>query len=100
MLLLVWFFAMIGESLQPIMQKPIIITITSFVIAVMAFSLFGLYQINLPNTWQQKLTQVNQTLKGGQFLSVILMGVLSSLVLSPCVTPPLLSAFNFYCSQG
>ena len=53
------FFAILGESLQPIMQTPLVIISSSIIIAVMAVSLFGVYQLSLPQSWQQNLSNFN-----------------------------------------
>ena len=65
---------------------------------LLALSMFGLYELQLPASVQSWLGQGASKLPGGKFISVFAMGVVSALVVSPCVSAPLAGAL-LYISQ-
>jgi thiol:disulfide interchange protein DsbD len=56
---------------------------------LLALSMFGFYELQLPSSWQSKLANVSNTQSGGSLAGVAIMGALSALIVGPCVTPPL-----------
>jgi len=62
--------------------------------------MFGWYEIKLPSSMMSKLTQVSNNQKGGNYVGVFLMGVLSGLIASPCTTAPLSAALLFVAQSG
>jgi thioredoxin:protein disulfide reductase len=94
------FAGLIGGHLQAAMQSPWIIVIFSGVFIALALSLFGLYDLHLPNTWQTRLSHLSQQQKAGHFAGVMLMGALATLIISPCVTPPLIAALAYLAQTG
>jgi thiol:disulfide interchange protein DsbD len=59
---------------------------------LLALSMFGFYDIHLPSRWQNRLTELSNRQHSGSYLGVALMGLLSALIVSPCVAPPLIAA--------
>ena len=92
--------ASLGKNLQIAMQSPIVIGLFSGVFVLLALSMFGLYDLKLPVSWQARLAQRNKMQASGHYLSAAAMGCLSSLVLSPCVTPPLVGALGYIAKSG
>ena len=68
------------------------------VFVVLAFSMFGFYELRLPGLLHQRLHGAHQQLRGGRILSVAAMGALSAIIVSPCVAAPLAGAL-LYISQ-
>jgi thiol:disulfide interchange protein DsbD len=62
--------------------------------------MFGLYELRLPRVLQDTLDAVASRQKGGRHLSVAVMGGLSALVVSPCVSAPLAAALIYLSSTG
>lgn len=87
-----------GQLISQSLQSPMVLIITSFLLALLALSTFGIYEIKLPSFIQNKLVNTANRYKGGQFFSVFVMGVLSALIVSPCVAAPLAGAL-LYISQ-
>jgi len=52
----------------------------------------------LPLSWQNKLNELSNLQSGGKHLSVFVMGAISSLVVSPCISAPLVGGL-LYISQ-
>ena len=92
--------AMLGSNLQIIMQSPWAISIFSLIFVLLALSMFGFYELRLPVTWQAKLASVTRSQSGGHYLGAVLMGCLSTLILSPCVTAPLIGALGYIAQSG
>jgi len=90
----------LGSTLQTVMQQPWIIISFSLIFVLMALSMFGIFNIALPSFLQTKLHNTNNLLKSGSYIGVATMGVLSTLIASPCVTAPLLSVLTFISQTG
>ena len=70
----------------------------ALMLAVFAFSMFGLYELQLPARWRDAMSVTTHRLRGGHVASVFAMGGLSALIVSPCVAAPLAGAL-IYLSQ-
>lgn len=90
---------LIGINLQTTFQQPWLIIVFALIFVAMALSLFDLYQLQLPLAWRTTLARVTDHQKHGSLLGTALIGILSTLILSPCVTPPLIVALT-YISQS
>lgn len=89
-----------GANIQAWMQTPWILTIFAILFLVLSLSMFGLYELQLPSGLRNRLNNINQKQKGGSLFSVFLMGVLSALVVSPCVSAPLAGALVYLSTTG
>jgi len=67
---------------------------------VFALSMFDLYTIQLPSALQSRLADASNRLSGGKLATVFAMGVLSALIIGPCVAPPLALALGYIGSTG
>lgn len=92
--------AKLGSNLQVIMQNPWSISIFSLIFVLLALSMFGFYELRLPLSWQAKLANVNRSQASGHYISAAIMGCLSTLILSPCVTAPLIGALGYIAHSG
>jgi len=84
-----------GNLLSSSLQNTSFIVISSFLFTVLAASMFDFFQFSLPKFVTQALNQSSQKIKGGSLFSVFLFGLISSLILSPCVAPPLAGAILY-----
>lgn len=92
--------ALLGANLQITMQSPWAISLFSLLFVLLSLSMFGLFELQLPLSWQTKLTIINSNQTKGQYISAGIMGVLSTLILSPCVTAPLIGALSYIAHSG
>lgn len=87
-----------GQLLSNALQSPWILASTAFIFVVLAFSMFGFYELRLPHSIENRMINTTNKLKGGQFIGVFVMGIISALIVSPCVAAPLAGAL-LYISQ-
>lgn len=80
-----------GEQLQSYFQNVWAIGAMALVFVLMALSMFGLFTIQLPSFMQSRLNASSQGMKGGSFVPVFLLGMVSALILGACVSPVLIS---------
>lgn len=87
--------AEIGYSFQRWFQSPILLGIFAAIFVALALNLFGLYQLSMPQALIQRLDGVQNKQKGGTFIGAMVMGVLSALIVGPCMSAPLAGALLF-----
>ena len=90
----------LGADIQTAMQDPIVLTVFAGIFIALAFSLFGYYEIALPSSWQSKLNNVSDNAQNKGILGTAIMGLLSALIVGPCVAPPLGGAVLFISHTG
>ncbi|HIO91772.1 MAG TPA: protein-disulfide reductase DsbD [Leucothrix mucor] len=84
-----------GESLTAALQTPWVIASFAILFVVLAFAMFGFYELQMPSGIQNKLSSISNNQKGGTLLGAAIMGMLSALIVGPCVTAPLTGALIF-----
>jgi thioredoxin:protein disulfide reductase len=84
-----------GSLISQSLQSPWILAITALLFVALAFSMFGFYELKLPSAFENKILNFSNKLKGGEFLGVFIMGVISALIVSPCVAAPLAGALVY-----
>ncbi len=89
---------LLGQGLSAYLQHPWVVLGFGALMVLLSLSMFGLYELQLPATLQSWLGAGSNQLPGGRFVSVFAMGVVSALVVSPCVSAPLAGAL-LYISQ-
>ncbi len=87
-----------GQLLSNTLQNPWVLGSTALIFVVLSFSMFGFYELRLPQSIENRMINTTNKLKGGQFIGVFIMGVISALIVSPCVAAPLAGAL-IYISQ-
>jgi len=85
-------------NLQAASQNVWVLSLFSAVFVFLALSMFGFYELQLPSSWQSKLSSSQGQAKRGTLKGAAVMGVLSAIIVGPCVAPPLAGAL-FYISQ-
>jgi thiol:disulfide interchange protein DsbD len=89
---------LLGEGLASSLQNPWVLGTFGVMLVLLALSMFGAYELQMPSFIQGHLTERSGKLQGGSLLGVFLMGVMSALIVGPCVTGPLAGAL-VYISQ-
>lgn len=89
-----------GANLQAAFQNPWILGSFSGLFVLLAFSMFGFYELQLPSALQTKLSEISNKQQGGHLAGVAIMGLLSALIVGPCVAPPLMGALIYIGQTG
>ncbi len=92
--------ALLGKNIQAWFQNPWIISATSALFVALALSMFGFYDLQPPARWRDRLDQYSHRQRGGHYLNVAAMGLLSALIVSPCVAPPLVGVLAVIAGTG
>lgn len=87
-----------GSNLQVALQDPIAIYSFSAIFVFLALSMFGFYELKLPDSFVAKVSSGNSS-KGG-YIGVAVMGFLSALIVGPCVAAPLAGALVYIGQSG
>jgi thioredoxin:protein disulfide reductase len=87
-----------GANLQAAFQTPWIITLFALVFVVLAMSMFDLFELQIPNVIQSRITKISGQHSG--VIGVAIMGFLSALIVGPCVAAPLAGALIYIGQTG
>ena len=87
--------ALSGSLLSAALQNAWVLGGFAAIFVMLALSMFGFYELQLPSRWQMRIVQVSNRLGGGHWGAAMLMGMLSAAIVSPCVTAPLAGALLF-----
>lgn len=82
-------------NIQIWFQDPIILSVFAAIFVLLALSMFGFYDIQMPSAIQSRLASLSHSQKGGTLIGVGLMGFLSAIIVGPCITAPLVGALIF-----
>ena len=82
-------------NIQIWFQDPVILSIFATVFVLLSLSMFGFYELQMPNAIQSRLTAISNSQQGGTLIGVGLMGVFSAIIVGPCITAPLVGALIF-----
>lgn len=89
-----------GLNLQAALQSPPVLIVFAALFVALSLAMFGFYELRLPARWQNGLNALGDRVAGGRHASVTVMGALSALVVSPCVSAPLAGALIYLGSTG
>ena len=81
--------AYVGSLIAAYLQNVWVLGAFAVLFVALAFSMFGFYEIRLPGVLHHRLHATHGRLRGGRLASVAAMGVLSAVIVSPCVSAPL-----------
>jgi thiol:disulfide interchange protein DsbD len=93
------FAGLAGENLQAILQKPAVLVAFAGLFVLLALSMFGFYELQPPAALQNRINALSNRSSGGSTLGVAIMGLLSALLVGPCVAPPLAGAVLYISQQ-
>ena len=92
--------AALGGSVQRALQSPVALAAFAVLLLALSGSLFGLYDLRLPQSWHQHIDRLAGRQKGGSLIGAFALGGISTLVASPCITAPLAGVLAFIAQTG
>lgn len=87
-------------NLQARLQSAWVLVPFAAFFAVFALAMFGLYELRLPGFLAGPLDRLAGSTQGGSIWGAAALGVLSSLLVSPCVSAPLAGALLYISASG
>ncbi len=91
---------LLGQGLIAFLQAPWVLALFALLMVILSLSMFGMYEIQLPSALRARIDDAARKQKSGQWVGAAMMGVLSGLIVSPCVTAPLAAALAFIAKTG
>jgi thiol:disulfide interchange protein DsbD len=92
--------AALGSGAQQALQNPVVLIAFAILLLVLAGSLFGFYGLSLPQSWHRHIDRIAGRQKGGSITGAFILGGVSTLVASPCITAPLAGVLGFIAHTG
>jgi len=92
--------AALGGSVQRALQSPVALAAFALLLLALSGSLFGLYELRLPQAWHQHIDRLAGRQRGGSVFGAFALGGISTLVASPCITAPLAGVLAFIAQTG
>ena len=92
--------AALGSGAQQALQNPIVLSAFALLLLALAGSLFGFYNLQFPQSWQVYIDRIAGRQKGGSITGAFILGGISTLVASPCITAPLAGVLGFIAHTG
>lgn len=89
------FFGLFGANLQTTLQHPVAIGIFATLFVILALSMFGFFDLQMPTSLQSRLNEFSNKQQGGSLIGAAIMGFISTLIVGPCVAPPLAGALTY-----
>ncbi|MHB1187867.1 protein-disulfide reductase DsbD [Thiobacillus sp.] len=92
--------ALAGANLQATLQNPWVLSAFGLIFVTLALAMFGFYELQLPAALRNRLNSASQGQRGGTVGGAATMGVLSALLVGPCMTAPLAGALLYIGNTG
>ncbi|MCK4710725.1 MAG: protein-disulfide reductase DsbD, partial [Gammaproteobacteria bacterium] len=92
--------ALTGESLAVLLQTPWVLVSFAGVFVALSFAMFGFYELQMPGFIQNRLTSVSNNQKSGSISGALVMGLLSAVIVGPCVAAPMFGVLLFISQTG
>ena len=92
--------ALVGGNIQAELQRPIYIILFAILFIYLGLSQLGVVKLKLPGPIYEKLNLISQKQPSGTYLGSIILGILATLLASPCVTAPLVAILSYISQTG
>ncbi len=92
--------AMLGGNLQAMLQQPWVLGAFAGLFVLLALPMFGAFELQLPAFVRDKLDQAGRKQTGGHLGGAVMLGLLSGLLVGPCMTAPLAGALLYISQTG
>ncbi|MBL8470580.1 MAG: protein-disulfide reductase DsbD [Rhodocyclaceae bacterium] len=88
-----------GTLLAGALQNAWVLGSFAAIFVLLSFAMFGFYDLQLPGALQSRMAD-SANARGGSLAGVLVMGVLSALIVGPCVAAPLAGALLYIAQTG
>ncbi|HLR13820.1 MAG TPA: protein-disulfide reductase DsbD, partial [Burkholderiaceae bacterium] len=91
---------LVGASLAVWLQTPWVLTLFAILLGLFALAMFDVYTLQAPAALQNRLNERLNRIPGGRAGGVFVMGMVSALIVGPCVAAPLAGVLLFISQTG
>lgn len=91
---------LVGAGLAAWLQTPWVLSLFAVLLALLALAMFNVYNLQAPSQWQSALSERLSRIPGGHYSGAFIMGLLSALIVGPCVAAPLAGVLLFISQTG
>jgi thiol:disulfide interchange protein DsbD len=91
---------LVGASLAVWLQTPWVLAIFALLLALLALAMFDVFTLQAPAGMQSALNERMSRIPGGHYSGAFVMGMLSALIVGPCVAAPLAGILLFISQSG
>jgi len=92
--------ASLNFNIQAASQNIWVISVFSIIFILLALSMFGFYDIQIPSALQSRLSTFSDSQARGSLVGAFVMGALSAIIVGPCVAPPLAGTLLYISQTG
>jgi thiol:disulfide interchange protein DsbD len=92
--------ALLGSNVQAMLQQPWLLGSFAVLFVVLSLPMFGLFELQLPAFVRDRLHHVGRQRQGGSLPGAVVLGVLSGLMVGPCMTAPMAGALLYIAQSG
>ena len=92
--------ALAGANLQAALQTPAVLGVFASVFVILALAMFGIFELQLPAPVRERLTRASANRTGGHLAGAAVLGVISAVLVGPCMTAPLAGALLYLANSG
>lgn len=92
--------ALLGANLQALLQHPWVLASFAGLFVLLALPMFGVFELQLPGAVRDRLERAGRQRQGGSLAGAAALGVLSGLLIGPCMTAPLAGALLYIAQSG
>ncbi|MBU2283010.1 MAG: protein-disulfide reductase DsbD, partial [Gammaproteobacteria bacterium] len=92
--------ALLGANLQGWLMQPWLIASFAGLFVLLSLPMFGFFELQLPAGLRDRLEQAGRKRQGGSLAGASALGVLSGLLVGPCMTAPLAAALLYIAQSG
>lgn len=91
---------LIGASMAVWLQTPWVLALFAVLLAVLALAMFDVFTVQAPIGMQSALNARLSRIPGGRYSGVFFMGMVSALIVGPCIAAPLAGVLLFISQTG
>ena len=92
--------AIAGQQIQALFRLPLFLIAMAILFSILGLGMLGRYNIQMPSVLMNKFNLILAKQKGGTYVGVLIVGVLSALLVTACVAPPLVATLMVIGESG
>ena len=92
--------AIAGQQIQALFRLPLFLIAMAILFTILGLGMLGRYNIQMPSVLMNKFNSILAKQKGGTYIGVLAVGVLSALLVTACVAPPLVATLMVIGESG